>query len=496
MDRRRGLLHAVAVLLLAGGLAGPGTAALADGPLEVEIAAVNDADDPATVIVTVLDETGMPLAELDPASVRIEVDGEEAATGIVSRAEDASIGIAVVLAIDVSGSIAAALPAAQAGANAVVESLSERDEASVIAFAEEPTVLQPFTGDQEALAASIAGLEAMGSTTLYDAAVLSAEEALASPLPRRVIVVLSDGLDDGSTATRDEALARVTAAGVPVYAIALGADADSEFLAEIAESSGGRLVVSEGADQIEAAYRDLATLLRSQHLIEFEPPPFATGMRSAERQLTVSVATDAGTGSATRTYVSERPLPPPPSPVAIASPVVEAAVARPPAEPSGEAFPIVPAAGALALIALVGVGALAVHRARHGGTPVRPAPELGRPVRPRPRAGVARPSAQARLTMLDGEFAGQQLTVTNEVLTLASDAKRDFILPAYEGTQHPRVHVWWRDGKLMLHRVDPTRGAVARQSWATLQPGDIVEVGAHRLRVDQGPTSAAAERSP
>jgi VWFA-related protein len=155
-------------------------------------------------VVTALDASGVPEQGLTLAQFQA-YDGDTplTVTGLQS-AQDASLKLSVVLAIDVSGSMAGEpLDSAKQAAGEFIRALGPNDEAAIVAFNATVTPVVPFTNDRAKLTNGIAGLQAGGGTALFEAVQAATYAARSTTSPRRAVVILSDGQNDaqGSTAT-------------------------------------------------------------------------------------------------------------------------------------------------------------------------------------------------------------------------------------------------------------------------------------------------------
>ena len=158
------------------------------------------------------------------------------------------------LAIDTSGSMRHAIEAAKAAANEFVVAMPADVRIGLEAFGDDVTVLSPPTTDRALLSAQINGIVADGDTALYDAVVTAAEQ-FTPAAERRVLVILSDGKDDGSTATLDEAIAAVQ--GEHVEAISLTTpETDLASLQAL-----GRVTSADDPAGVSAAFARVADLL-------------------------------------------------------------------------------------------------------------------------------------------------------------------------------------------------------------------------------------------
>jgi tight adherence protein B len=179
--------------------------------------------------------------------------------------------LAVVIAIDTSGSMAgAAMDAAKSAAASFVRRLRPSTPISVIGFGAS-AVAAPFSTDQQETIARIGALEASGETSLYDALVVASSELYATKVARRAIVVLSDGGDTVSTASLDQALTALHGAGARASVVELASDeSNHDALSRIADGTHGRLVAASDASALQAAYGAVAADLLGQYRLTFD----------------------------------------------------------------------------------------------------------------------------------------------------------------------------------------------------------------------------------
>jgi Ca-activated chloride channel family protein len=224
-----------------------------------------------------------------------------------SPAEEGPISVA--LLFDVSGSMAMA--PGRSAIRAVDHLLRwlnpALDEVGLYAFDSRLEEVQPFTTDAQRVRAAIDRLGAFGSTSLYDA-IGDVARRLAERSPRRrAVLVVTDGLDNGSRLTPAEVSGLASRTDVPVYVVAVlsrfdrpsGRPSDRggrvgeaiDALAALAWGSGGEVfAVSSEADASLAA-RSLLTALRHQYVLAFESGEGAgwrpLDIRLRRRELTV-----------------------------------------------------------------------------------------------------------------------------------------------------------------------------------------------------------------
>lgn len=453
--------------------------AQAQEDISISIVSVDDTAFPEVTAVFTADQHGRPLATLDPAEVESEESGSPATLASIGRAVDDDIPLALVLALDVSGSMAGAgLSNAQAAATNLIESLGPADSAAVLAFAQESRVEQPLTQDKALLTAAVSRLTADGDTALYDVVAESARIAAESGLSRRAVVLLSDGVDfgDRSTLSREESLAAASEGESLFYVIGVGPSIDRQYLEELAGRSGGRFFLAAGASEVPEVYAGLAELLRGQFVVAFRASSAAD---LQDRSVTISVTKGASTGHAERAYESLRPPPPPPAPAQPALPAEPEAVAP---DTSGGSFPVALLAVPIGLLALL-VGAVLARRQWRRRAKGGPSKEAA-PLTP---SSYAAPIStwKAGIVVTSGPDQGRSFKVGEQPVTVGSGDGCAIHLSAAAGVGAEHARIWWRDGRLMLHHIAPRlRTMLAEKAvvWAALEDGDEVSIGPHVLR--------------
>jgi VWFA-related protein len=482
------------VCVLLGALALVLRPALAQRPqAAVTINELNDSRYPElTAIVTALDANGVPVPGLTAAAFQA-FDGERPlAITKVLTAQDASAKLDVVVAIDVSGSmLGEPLDRAKQAATQFVQSLGPNDEAAILTFSDAVAAVTPFTNDRVVLTNAIAGLQAKGSTTLYQAVQASAFAARAAPGQRRAVVLLSDGRNDtqDAQATAAGSTDAARGAGVPFFTIGFGDAPDTVYLQGLSGATQGQFRPATAAS-VGAVYGDIAALLRNQYVLAITATDAADG-KAAELRL---VATIGGTAAATLAQFT-RGVAPTPAPTASPAP----APAPTPAETASgggntAAFVFL---GVLGVLAAGGGGLMLVRvrrqRAveRHQRAVVAPnaaqARALGVPSAPEASAAAQEQQAgTGRLVELGGE--GRTFELRAGPVLIGSSRRAAVALPADAEVAPEHARIWLRDGHYVLHHA----AGVGRRTlvggkdaeWVTLEPGDEISVGAHRFRFE------------
>jgi VWFA-related protein len=242
--------------------------------------------DEVNVIFTVTDKHGKFIKDLkkDEFSVR---DDNRPAEAIRNFAAETNLPLRVGLLVDASNSIRDRFKFEQ---EAAIEFLNQiirpSDEAFVIGFDSTTEVTQDFTNNTEDLSKGVRMLRPGGGTALYDAVYRACKEKLLThpdkTTVRRAIILLSDGDDNQSRVTREEAIEMAQRAEVVIYAISTNlADkgkGDRE-LERMATATGGRAFFPFKIQEVSNAFSDIQEELRSQYAIAYKPADFAADGR-------------------------------------------------------------------------------------------------------------------------------------------------------------------------------------------------------------------------
>jgi hypothetical protein len=209
--------------------------------------------------------------------------------------------------IDRSGSMTdeAKMEGAVAAALAFLEKLADgRDSLGVIAFDDSFLVLGDLrtmdAGVREELHSQISVLAPEGGTAYYDA-IYKATGMLKDVPGRKVVLALTDGIDNRSSRTNlNKMLEYVRDNNVVVYTIGLGADVEGSTLERIAQETGGRYYEQPSGSQLAQLYADIAYDLQSEYSLTYESP--TPQLDGTTRQVAVEIEVPAGTALAVGSY--------------------------------------------------------------------------------------------------------------------------------------------------------------------------------------------------
>jgi Ca-activated chloride channel homolog len=239
-------LLAAAVALTVAGCAGsqpssapPASAQVAANPSHRPVAGLCKSPDapPADVAhrpgyqqfdVSVTDASGQPISGLRQQDFVISV-GTQSLPVAYFRENKNDEPVAIALVVDTSGSmVPKKLPIVKQSLGKFVTNLNQCDEVALFTFSRRVDLLMPFSTDHRMVVDRMDLFHGYGPTAIYDATDAALEELAHADYPNRVILLVTDGIDNYSIATREQVVAQATKDGVPIYAVGIG-DPDSTY---------------------------------------------------------------------------------------------------------------------------------------------------------------------------------------------------------------------------------------------------------------------------
>jgi VWFA-related protein len=221
---------------------------------------------------SVLDRSSRPVAGVGQDEFRIFEDGIEQEIARFEIVEELPIHAGILF--DTSASMVDRLEQARdAALQFFRQIITPKDRASFITFNQRPTLASQFTADVDTLAAELAGLKAEGGTALYDSIVFSLYY-FTGIRGQRALLILSDGQDQSSRYSFEEALQYAQTVGVKIYTIGLElpkSDTGSRSqLSKLANQTGGRAFFVNSVFELPAIYSAIEEELRSQYLLAYQ----------------------------------------------------------------------------------------------------------------------------------------------------------------------------------------------------------------------------------
>jgi len=241
------------------------------------------------VVFTVTDRHGRYVKNLAKADFSV-LDDSKPVEQIRSFHSETDLPLQVGLMVDASNSVRDRFKFEQESA---IEFLNQTvrpryDKAFVVGFDVTPEVTQDFTDNTEALSRGVRALRPGGGTAMYDALYFACRDKLLkeqqSGAVRRAIILLSDGDDNMSHVTREEAIEMAQRAGVIVYSISTNITGGArrggdKVLERIADATGGRAFFPFQLNDVANAFVEIQDELRSQYALSYNPANLRTDGR-------------------------------------------------------------------------------------------------------------------------------------------------------------------------------------------------------------------------
>jgi len=226
--------------------------------------------DVVQVIATVTDHAGHFVAGLPRTAFHIEEDGK---TQKISHFGSEDVPLDLIVAVDVSGSMAPAMPRLKTAVKEFLQAVPSGDQVTLLGFNDSMFALTRRASDPAERARAVDRLASWGATALYDV-ILRSVDMLGKQPGRRAIVVFSDGEDQGSHASITDVERRLQASDVTLYMIGQGRGVEVAALKAVMQRlvapTGGRALFTDSIDQLHAAFADLLEELSNQYLLGYE----------------------------------------------------------------------------------------------------------------------------------------------------------------------------------------------------------------------------------
>jgi Ca-activated chloride channel homolog len=242
--------------------------------------------DEVNVIFTVTDKHNKFVKDLKQAQFTI-LDNNMPPRQVTNFESETDLPLRVGLLIDASNSIKDRFSFEQ---QASIEFLRQiirprTDKAFILAFDEVTDLTQDFTSDMNQLTHGVNVIRPGGGTALWDAVFTSCRDKLMNERAegtngtvRKAIILVSDGDDNQSRMTRQEAYDMAQRSGVIIYAISTNLsniyDNGDRNLKMLAEATGGRAFFPSKIHDLTGAFKSIQEELRSQYSVSYKPDQF------------------------------------------------------------------------------------------------------------------------------------------------------------------------------------------------------------------------------
>jgi VWFA-related protein len=252
----------------------PASADSQDTRITLDVSRVN-------MLFTVSDKKGRFVTDLTKDD--FEVFESKKPQNIIEFAAESDLPLRLAILIDTSNSIRDRFHFQQEAATAFIDGTvrPRQDKAMVVSFDTAAELVADLTDEVGSLEKAIQSLRPGGGTSLYDAVFFACRDKLMQDQPlykfRRAMVILSDGDDNQSLHTRDQALEMAQKADVTIYSIStnitrIETEGD-KILRYFASETGGQAFFPFKASDLSQSFENIANELRHQYNVFYRPEP-------------------------------------------------------------------------------------------------------------------------------------------------------------------------------------------------------------------------------
>src|ERR1035437_3577655 len=251
----------------------------ADEPTRIQVDVTR-----VSLLYTVTDRRGRFVTNL--AKEDFEVIDSKKPQNILEFNAESDLPLRLGILIDTSNSIRERFKFEQDSAIEFLNNTihANQDRAMLVSFDTKAELVSDLIADTEKLPTATRQLRPGGGTSLYDAFFFPCRDKLSQDQPkhkfRRAIVIASDGDDNQSQYTRDQALEMAQKADVVLYAIStniskIESDGD-KVLKYLTAETGGKAFFPFKVEDLEQSFENIANELRHQYNIAYRPDPLKT----------------------------------------------------------------------------------------------------------------------------------------------------------------------------------------------------------------------------
>lgn len=221
---------------------------------------------------SVQDKKGRFVKGVDVSAFTVIEDGQPQTIDLVRQE---AVGATFAMLVDSSESMSRRLDFVQRTATTLSRYMGPRDRMVIAPFSREVGSITGPTNDRATIAESVRAITAHGGTAILDS-LASASRILVSAEGRRTIVLITDGYDEDSSTSFEEALAAVKSVGATLYVVGVGGVAGisikgERLLRRLAVETGGRFFFPAREEQLAEVGNVLTEDVQNRYLIAYTP---------------------------------------------------------------------------------------------------------------------------------------------------------------------------------------------------------------------------------
>ena len=224
---------------------------------------------------TVVNAKGQFVSDLNRHDFRVWEDG---VAQTIDSFQQQDLPVSMGILVDNSGSMRDKRAAVNAAALDMVKASNPQDQAFIVNFSDKAYLDQDFTSNIAALERGLSHFDSKNTTALYDTVVASADElAKHAKLSKQVLIIITDGVDNASRLSLEQAVRSVQSLEGPVvYSIGLLFDDDKEEslqvkkdLETLSQETGGIAYFPNSLQDVDTIAGEVARDIRDQYIVGF-----------------------------------------------------------------------------------------------------------------------------------------------------------------------------------------------------------------------------------
>ena len=238
---------------------------------------------PVTIVFSATDKKGLSAGDLKVADVRVSEGGKDQTISSVRKLADLPVSLLFLIDGSVSSAPVPTYWQGEAASFLMSTLRPKTDKAGILHYRGNVARTQDMTDDIAALTVALKTNSPTGAALVYDALTI-VSDSLAKVEGRRVIVLVSDGQDQGSRMKLDAVAVKVRESGAVIFPITIKADrviaSDNTpefFLRRLAEESGGSMFNVTKAQEAQNAFKEIQAALGAQFSVQYQPTTNADG---------------------------------------------------------------------------------------------------------------------------------------------------------------------------------------------------------------------------
>jgi Ca-activated chloride channel homolog len=233
--------------------------------LKVDVNLVN-------VFVAVKDAAGNFVTDLTRNDFHVYDDDELQKIDVFETQEQVGSSIGIVL--DTSGSMVDILPFMKTGIREFARTMPKGDDFFVFSFGSSARLVHSASQSQKHLEDSLRSMRAYGTSVMYDGLVYAIDKVDMSDLPRKAVIVFTDGNDNGSKSDYNNVVGEAQQSGCLIYFVAIGSRLliDTRTLESLSDLSAGRTFYIAKGEAVPPVLDQIRADLAHQYYLGYYAP--------------------------------------------------------------------------------------------------------------------------------------------------------------------------------------------------------------------------------